>query len=103
MSTNPTAKLAPTVLITGRISATDHWPRRNPTRFTTLLRMPSADEYSTPATVELNSDHSLGKEGETITVEATVGGRYRSYNATDKETGESRVVKTADNLLTVVA
>jgi len=101
MSTNPTK--SPPCTITGRISACDWYPRQKPTRFTTLVRLPAADEYSTPATVELSSAQSIGKEGDTVTdVVCAIGGRYRSYEVTDKQTGDIRTVKTADNVLTVL-
>jgi hypothetical protein len=89
-------------MFTGRISCVDSWPVKNPTRFNTLLRLPASDEYVTPATVEVQSAHSIGKEGETVTVTCEVGGRYRSYQVTDKLTGDQRTVRTADNILTVL-
>lgn len=103
MSTHPTATKAPQTKISGRISAVDWYPRKNPKRFTTLVRLPAADEFSTPATVELSSDHSIGDEGEMVVdLVCSVGGRYRSYQVTDKDTGEVRTVRTADNSLTVL-
>lgn len=102
MSINPTPNKSPSVTFTGRISAVDAWPAGRPTRYTTLLRLPAGDQYETPATVEVVSAHSVGKEGEEVTLTCSVGGRYRSYSATDKQTGEQRTVKTADNLLTVL-
>ena len=102
MSTNSTANSAPVVTFTGRISAIDAWPVARPTRYTTLVRLPAADAYETPATVEVVSGQSIGKEGEVVTLTCSVGGRYRSYGVTDKQTGENRTVKTADNLLTVL-
>lgn len=103
MSTNPIASKAPVTTITGRISGTDAYPRKNPTRFTTLVRLAADDEYTTPATVELLSDHVLGQEGDIVTaLRCALGGRYRSYEVVDKNTGEARTVKTADNILTVL-
>lgn len=102
MSTNSTANTVPTVSFTGRISAVDAWPAARPTRYTSLVRLPAADAYETPATVEVVSSHSIGKEGDVVTLTCAVGGRYRSYAVTDKQTGENRTVKTADNLLTVL-
>lgn len=103
MSTNATASKAPTTVISGRISACDWYPRTKPTRFTTLVRLPAADEFTTPATVEIESSHSIGEEGEMLQgLVCAVGGRYRSYPVTDKQTGEQRTVKTADNILTAL-
>lgn len=103
MSTNPTASKAPKTIISGRISAVDWYPRKNPKRFTTLVRLPAEDEFSTPATVEISSEKSIGDEGDmVIELACRIGGRYRSYPVTDKETGEQRTVKTADNTLTVL-
>jgi len=97
MSMNAT----PTVVtISGRISNVDAYPKVKPRRWTTLVRMKAASEYDTPATVEVVSERSLGGEGEVISVECAVTGRYRSYEVTDKQTGEVRVVRTADNILT---
>ena len=101
MSTNPSASNAPMVTISGRLSSIDAWPRKNPTRYTALVRLPAADEFTTPATVEVVSDVNPGKEGDIVTFVCRVGGRYRSFMATDKVTGEQRTVRTADNLLTV--
>lgn len=102
MSTNVISK-APVTLITGRISGCDWYPRKNPTRFSTLVRLRADDEYTTPATVELSSDKAIGKEGDVVTdLRCAVGGRYRSYEVTDKATGEVRIVRTADNVLSVL-
>ena len=103
MSTNVTGHKAPKTIISGRISAVDWYPRKNPKRFTTLVRLPAADEFTTPATVEIVSEKSLGDEGDMVVdLTCTVGGRYRSYPVTDKETVELRTVKTADNSLTAL-
>ena len=101
MSTNPIASKAPTVTIAGRLSSVEAWPRKNPTRYTVLVRLPAPDEFTTPATVEVVSDINPGNEGDLVTLVCRVGGRYRSYTATDKATGEQRTVRTADNVLTV--
>ena len=103
MSINPTVSKVPTVTISGRVSSVDPYPVKAPTRWTTLVRLPAPDQYSTPATVELVSNHFLGNEGDMlIDVVCSVGGRYRSYPVTDKGTGEIRTVRTAENLLTVL-
>jgi hypothetical protein len=103
MTANANPQSSPSVTtISGRISAVDAWPVKNPIRYTTLVRQPADDEYTTPATVELSSTHSLGKEGDVIQVQCSVSGRYRSYQATHKLSGEVRTVKTADNILTVL-
>ena len=96
------AQAAPTVKISGRISNVDAYPKNKPRRWTTLVRMPAASEYDTPATVEVVSEASIGAEGQVIEVLCSVSGRYRSYEVTDKGTGEVRTVRTADNLLTAL-
>jgi len=100
MSTNPTP--TPTVKISGRISNVDAYPKIKPRRWTTLVRMAAASQYDTPATVEVVSESSIGAEGQVIEVVCAVSGRYRSYEVTDKGTGEVRTVRTADNLLTAL-
>lgn len=101
MDATATASKAPKVHIRGKISSVDSWPKKNPTRFLTLVRLAADDEFTTPATVEVVSDHATGKEGDMFDAQCTVGGRYRSYSVTDKATGEIRTVRTADNTLTV--
>lgn len=97
------ASKAPKTIITGRISAIDCWPKKNPTRFTTLVRLAADDEFTTPATVEVQSERALGVEGQILPpTECHIGGRYRAYPVTDKHTGEVRTVRTADNTLTVL-
>lgn len=96
------AHVAPVVTLTGKISNVDPYPRIKPKRFNTLIRLAAPDEFTTPSTVEVTSEQSIGVEGQVVTVKCEVGGRYRSYPVTDKNTGEERTVRTADNLLTVV-
>lgn len=90
------AKLSGRVFNVRRISG-----REGPV-FITIIRLPAADAFSSPATVELRSKDRIGQAGDDVNVSVRIGGYGRSYKATDPETGEQRVVQTADNSLTVV-
>jgi hypothetical protein len=68
----------------------------------TILKLPAADEYSAPETVELVSRQKLGERGDEVRCKVQIGGYGRSYQATDPETGEKTTVQTADNTLTVI-
>lgn len=61
-----------------------------------LLVLPAPDQYSSPATIEILSKSRLGERDEDVGVLCRVGGYKRSYRGTDRETGEQRMVQTAD-------
>lgn len=70
--------------------------------FSHLLVLPAPDAYSSPSTVEIIATNRLGAPDEDIRVRVRIGGYRRTYKTTDKDTGEVRTVKTADNRLFAV-
>lgn len=65
--------------------------------FLHLVVLPAADEYSSPATVEIISKQRFAAAGDDVRILCRIGGFRRQYKVTDKETGEVRTVTTADN------
>lgn len=61
-----------------------------------LVVLPAPDSYTAPATVEIIAKTRLGQPEDDIRVRVRIGGYRRTYNATDRETGETRAVTTAD-------
>lgn len=61
-----------------------------------LLVLPAPDSYTSPATVEVIAKSRLGQPDDDIRVRVRIGGYRRTYNVTDRETGETRPVTTAD-------
>jgi hypothetical protein len=70
--------------------------------FAHLIVLPAPDEYTSPATVEVIADARLGEAGGTWKGWVRLGGYRRQFMATDKDTGERRQVRTADNKLYAV-
>jgi hypothetical protein len=98
-----TQALAPLVAhVKGRIANRRSITTKTGRQSITVVRLPAPDEYTSPQTVELRSVRSLGEVGDDLTCQVRIGGFGRSYKATDPETGEQRVVPTADNTLTVI-
>lgn len=81
----------------GRIAASRSKSSAQGKLFFTLLRLPAADAYSSPATVEIQSSERLGGADEEVSVVVEIGGYPRSYS--DKEGGQ---VRTAENVLRFV-
>lgn len=71
-------------------------PQGNSQFWENLIILPAPDEYSSPATVLVLASRRLGERDEDVTVRVRIGGYRRSYNATDRETGEIRNIQTAD-------
>jgi hypothetical protein len=63
--------------------------------FLTLIRLPAADEYSHPATIEVRSERPIGKKGEEVEGALMVGGYPDSWERTDRQTGEVETIPTA--------
>jgi hypothetical protein len=61
-----------------------------------LIVMPAPDPYSSPSTVLVLGETSLGDREEDVTVRVKIAGYKRSYKTTDRDTGEMRSVQTAD-------
>lgn len=89
-------------LLSGRIFNVRRITGRDGGTFVTIIKLPAPDEFSSPATIEVRSRERLGQQGDDVHIKVRIGGYGRSYKATDPETGEQRVVQTADNSLTVV-
>lgn len=86
------------VLIVGRcVSA-----KRAGTLFSHLVILPAPDPYSSPATVEVLSNSRQADSEQDVRLLCRIGGYRRTYNSTDRETGEVKKVQTADNKLFVV-
>lgn len=83
--------------LAGRIESVVQSNTSEGRRFRTLLRLPAADAFTSPATVEVRSTERLGGAGDEVSVVVRVGGYSRHYKTSE---GEAR--KTADNILTVV-
>lgn len=69
----------------------------------TVVRLPAADEFSHPATVEVRSKSSIGDVDERWQGIVSVNGFPRQYNSKpDPETGEIKLIRTAEVRLDVV-
>lgn len=90
------------VLIRGRILSRRSITTQQGKLWLTLVAMPAPDPYSHPATVEVKSDKALGQSQDDVEVLCRLGGSRRTFQVTDKETGERLTVATADNSLTAV-
>ncbi|MBM5573660.1 hypothetical protein [Deefgea sp. CFH1-16] len=72
-------------LLCGRVNAV----RKSDDTVYTEVILPSADEYSQPATIEIRSKKRLGQIGETVQINVSCGGyRGKPFNYQDKDTGE---------------
>ncbi|MBK6279110.1 MAG: single-stranded DNA-binding protein [Gammaproteobacteria bacterium] len=67
--------------------------RRHENRVYTTVITPAADEYSRPSTIEVRSAQRFAEPGEMCQFSAVLGGYAgRSYDISDKSTGERRTV-----------
>ena len=85
------------VMVSGRIALK---PRRYKTKegamYSHIVKLPAPDSFSSPQTIEINAIRQLGEKGEDIIQLCVIGGYGRSYDLTDKSTGEVTNVSTAD-------
>lgn len=88
--------------LSGRINSFRRVAGQNGSVWLTILKMPAADEFSSPQTVELTSAEKLGDRGEPWKGRVQIGGFGRVYDSTDKHTGEVSKVQTANIRLTVI-
>lgn len=96
MSTEQTAaptaaqKMKPMqVFVRGRIDSSRSFEG---VRYTSVLA-PALDQYSSPQIVEFRSKQQLGQKGEEVALLGQLGGfKRKSFQATDKSTGEVRSV-----------
>ncbi|MDW5415648.1 hypothetical protein R6242_03570 [Iodobacter sp. CM08] len=72
-------------LLCGRVNAV----RKSDDTVYTEVILPSVDEYSQPATIEVRSKKRLGQIGETVQINVSCAGyRGKPFSYQDKETGE---------------
>jgi hypothetical protein len=100
------AKAAPKgvqpVRIVGRIEDVRRVNSQNGSVFAHLVKLPAADEFTSPQTIRVTAQDRCGEVGATFDQLVQVGGYARNYQTTDDETGRKQTVRTADNTLTVV-
>jgi len=90
------------IVIAGRIRSKRRINTQNGPLHLTFVTLPAPDEFSSPSTVELRSNSPLGDAGNDVRVKCRIGGRVRSYNKTDPETGESTKGQICNMDLTVI-
>jgi hypothetical protein len=89
--------------INGRIAYARTTKTDNGRLFLTILKIPAADKYSHPATVEVSSTQKLGEVNDDWQGVVQVTGYPRTYDGKpDPETGEIKTVRTATISLRVV-
>ena len=84
--------------IAGRIQGVRRVTANGSTVFRTLFKLPAADQYSSPATVEVRSDERLGSTGDELSIVVNIGGYPRTYESKGAD-GEPSRVTTAENVL----
>jgi hypothetical protein len=73
------------------------------TTWLTILKLPAADKFSHPSTVEVRSTSPVGEINQEWAGVVNVGGFPRSFNGKpDPDTGEIKAIKTAQIHLDVV-
>ncbi|WP_199052704.1 hypothetical protein [Aquitalea sp. ASV15] len=86
-------------LIVGRIKEA----RRNGEFTHTVILIPAADEFSMPGVCEISSKKRLGASGDDVQVVVDVTGYFgKSFQATDKETGERVTRRPVQNVLRAI-
>lgn len=90
-------------LIRGRIVAEARKGRSEDAKplYRTLIRLPAVSEYDFPPTLEVVSLYELGKKDSDFVGICKIGGYARSFNHTDKSSGNIESVKTATIVLEV--
>lgn len=93
------SKMAPmTSFAVGRIDHVEKYQNV----FNTRIKTPAPDAYEYPSTITLRSKQRLGAVGDEIGAEFRIGGIPRTYNRTDKDTGEVTKVHTSDHFFNVI-
>lgn len=90
-------------LVAGRIVGVRSISTQNGKLWLTLVKLPAPDEFTSPQTIELRSKDRPGSMGEDLRCKVRIGGFGRSYDKTDKDTGEQVTVRTAEVRLDIVA
>lgn len=89
--------------LSGLIAGRRRVNSQNGSLWLTVIKLPAANEFSHPATVEVRSHNPLGEINDKWSGVVSVTGFPRSYNTKpDQETGEIKSVKTAQVALDVV-
>lgn len=89
--------------IKGRISYARAIKSEHGRIFLSILKIPAADQYSYPSTVEVSSTNKLGEVNDDWQGVCQVVGYPRTYDSKpDPETGEVKTVRTATISLRVV-
>lgn len=88
--------------ISGRIHSVRKIDTKQGSLFLTVLKLAAADEYSHPSTIEVRSNTRLGKVADDWKGLLSISGMPNNYEKTDKQTGETEMVHSARNELTVV-
>lgn len=81
---NPVPALG-TARIAGRVDSVRVITTQNGKLFLTLVRMAAPDQFSHPATVELQSAERIGAQGDEVTAHVLIGGRPRRVKPLDAE------------------
>lgn len=74
-------------------------PRPGQEYWSTIIIMPSNDNYSSPATIEVFSKSELGHKDQELELDIKIGGYRNNYSVTDRETGEVRLIRSARIML----
>lgn len=85
------------LVITGRIQQVTKRAGANGDTYSTLIKTPAPDAYSSPGTFVVRSRKRIGAEGSQVEVECDLLGYARSYETKDGET-----VRTAEHVLQAV-
>lgn len=102
MADQKPAHAAPHIVrIVGRVENVRRTQGREGAVFVHLVKLPAADEFSSPATVVIRGTERAGQQGDKFDQLCQVGGYGRTYQTTDEETGRKVSVQTADNTLTI--
>lgn len=96
----PTTPALGVARIVGRIEAATRKASAGGAFWLTVMKLPAADRFDSPATVEVASGERIGAVGEEVSIEVRIGGYGRSY---DSKNEPGVKVRTADNRLTFVS
>lgn len=64
--------------------------------FIHLMVLPAPDAYTSPSTVEILAKKRIGQPQDDVSCRVRITGYRRTYNHTNRETGETQQVQTAD-------
>ena len=99
MSDSARSPAAADVLISGKCIQV----RKSGETWLHLVSMPAPDPYSHPSTVEVAAAARLCDRDEPFSARCRISGYARTYKTVDRDSGETRTVRTADVRLSAVA